>query len=241
MEKVEWAWVVMGKPEQMSQWRSHWKAFYSKLHIINNQPGDTYGQAGSNRYFEFSGYLEAIDLFQTEGPFILCNDTWFKTHNMSLWTLLLQRFLRNSPKADDIFGDLRTELSNFIEKPSPYLSSWIFFIPNREILEQFRNCLQNAIREAVVADFSKEYLDYVEDWIRPKNPFYGWHIQSNQIESIERKRRCIYIEHRWNAWLLKEGFELCSFGSTQKYLYGLVRIIDRLQTRLFAWGLHPFA
>lgn len=240
MEKVEWAWVVLGKPARMSQWQSAWKLICSDIHIINNLCGDTYGHTGSNRYFEFSGYLEAVDRFQSEGPFMIVNDTYFKSHNAVLWNLLLHRFLRERDIADCIYGDIRTEVSNFKEKPSPYLSSWIFFIPNRQALQRFRSTLESAIEDATNANFSTEYLAYVEDWIRPKNTLYGWHIQSGQEESWERKRLCIYIEHRWNVALLNEGFELRSLGGNQKRLYWVLRMVDRLQTRLLAWGLHPF-
>ena len=49
-----------------------------------------------------------------------------------------------------------------------------------------------------------------------------------------------YIEHQLNAELLNAGLDLVSLGHHQKGLYGLLRLIDRLQTRLNAWGLFPF-
>ena len=241
MEKVEWGWVVMGKPDQMQLWQKHWDSQCKKVHIINNNSGDTFGFPGSNRHFEFSGYQELISQFQTEGPYLIVNDTWFKTHSALLWTKLLKRFLKK-PKNDlSIYGDIRREASSFEEKPSPYLSSWVFFIPNRKALEGFALSLEKAIFESSRTDFTAKYKQYVEDWIQPRNALYGWHLAQLTSEALERKRQCIFMEHSLNKELLREGFQLKGIGYNQKILYALIRLVDRLQTRLFAWGLHPFA
>jgi hypothetical protein len=57
---------------------------------------------------------------------------------------------------------------------------------------------------------------------------------------LERKRTCIYIEHQLNAELLNAGLGVASLGHDQKFRYGVLRLVDRLQTRLNAWGLFPF-
>ena len=81
MEKVEWGWVVMGKPKQFDQWQKDWLAGCEDIHIVNNNRGDSFGTPGSNDYFEFSGYLELVKSMRTEGPYIIVNDTWFKTQH----------------------------------------------------------------------------------------------------------------------------------------------------------------
>ena len=240
MEKVEWGWVVMGKPKQFEQWQKKWQARCADVHIVNNKMGDSFGTPGSNDYFEFSGYLELVMSMHTEGPYIMANDTWFKTHNSALWSRLLQNFFKADVRKDCVFGDIRTEASAFVEKPSPYLSSWIFYIPNKAVLMQFQACLKRAIVTAREANFSPDYLDYVAGWLQPKNRLYGWHMPSADTSVLERKRNSIYVEHQLNAELLKVGLDLVSLGHHQKGLYVLLRLIDRLQTRLNAWGLFPF-
>ena len=178
MEKVEWGWVVMGKPKQFDQWQKDWQAECAGVHIVNNKRGDSFGTLGSNDYFEFSGYLELVKSMHTDGPYIIANDTWFKTHHAALWSKLLRYFLKADVQKDCVFGDIRTEPSEFIEKPSPYLSSWIFYIPNKAVLMQFQACLERAIVTAREANFSRQYLDYVADWLQPKNRLYGWHMPS---------------------------------------------------------------
>jgi len=240
MEKVEWGWVIFGKPRQFGQWQKVWHKLGSGVQIINNKKGDYFGISGSNQNFEFSGYIELLDAMSTAGPYIIANDTWFKTHNSVLWNRLLRVFLRKKQHHNCIYGDIRTEESCFSEKPSPYLSSWIFYIPNRDCVIRFRRCLEMAIKDAKLANFSSEYVAYVEDWLRPKNRMYGWHINSHEKEVMERKRLSIYIEHALNVRLINEGFELVSLGYNQKRLYRTLRLMDRLQTRLYAWGLYPF-
>ena len=240
MEKVEWGWVVMGKPKQFDLWQKEWQAGCADVHIVNNKIGDSFGTPGSNDYFEFSGYLELVKSMRTEGPYIIANDTWFKTHHSALWSRLLRNFLKTDVRKDCVFGDIRTESSAFVEKPSPYLSSWIFFIPNRRVLQQFQSSLERAIATSREANFSSGYLDYVAGWLQPKNRLYGWHKPSADTSVLERKRNCIYIEHQLNTELLNAGLGLVSLGHNQKRRYGILRLVDRLQTRLNAWGLFPF-
>jgi hypothetical protein len=241
MEKVEWGWVVFGKPRQFDQWQRTWNGWCKGVQIINNKPGDQFGIAGSNEHFEFSGYMELLDAMETEGPFIIVNDTWFKTHNSVFWNRLLRMFLREKQHPNGICGDIRTEVSVFSEKPSPYLSSWIFYLPNRDCLVRFRKCIALAIQDAKGANFTPEYIAYVEDWLSPKNRLYGWHIKSKEQAVMERKRRSIYMEHALNVRLMEEGFQLLSMGNNHPMLYRILRLLDRLQTRLFAWGFYPFA
>jgi len=240
MEKVEWGWVVMGKPKQFDLWQKEWQARCKDVHIVNNKRGDSFGTPGSNDYYEFSGYLELVKSMRTEGPYIIANDTWFKTHHSALWSRLLRNFLKTDVRKDFVFGDIRREPSEFVEKPSPYLSSWIFYIPNRLVLQQFQDCLERAIAISREANFSRGYLDYVAGWLQPKNRLYGWHKPSADTSVLERKRNCIYIEHQLNAELLNAGLDLVSLGHNQRRLYRILRLVDRLQTRLNAWGLFPF-
>lgn len=240
MEKVEWGWVVMGKPKRMNAWLSKWRSHCSGVHLINNKAHDSFGIPGSNAYFEFSGYLEVLNCMKTEGPYVIANDTWFKTHNAFLWTGLLRNFRQKQGSEVSIYGDIRKEISPYPEKPSPYLSSWIFYIPNKTVLGQFQTCLKQAIASVEQGGFSHEYVSYVEDWLKPKNRLYGWHMASHESGVLERKRRCIYIEHQLNLELLKAGVHLVSLGYQQNWRYGLLRWLDRLQTRLNAWGFYPF-
>jgi len=240
MEKVEWGWVLMGKPKRMDRWLRDWKSRCTGVHVINNKAHDSFGIPGSNAYFEFSGYLEVLNCMKTEGPYIIANDTWFKTHNASLWSGLLKKFRESNPLDTAIYGDIRREVSLFVEKPSPYLSSWIFYIPDRTRLVQFQACLEKAIASALQGEFSADYLAYVEDWLQPQNFLYGWHTPSKDPGILERKRLCIYMEHQLNVELLKTGIHFVSLGEKLRVHYALLRWVDRLQTRLNAWGFYPF-
>ena len=47
MEKVEWGWVVMGKPKQFDQWQKDWQARCADVLITNeNRSGVKYNQSG---------------------------------------------------------------------------------------------------------------------------------------------------------------------------------------------------
>ena len=235
MQKVEWGWVVYGKPQNWNQWLNEWSNHTSNVHIINNKSDDMFGKQGSNDFFEFSAYKEVLQHFTTDGPYIIANDTWFKTHVACLWTPLIKTYLKN-PK-NKLFGDIRVESSNFNEKPNHYLSSWIFCIPDRIALDLFVSSLEEAMQHASGFEISEEYRAYVEDWIKPKSGWYGWHQHHFNKEDLKRKKQCIYMEHALNRAFIKLGLEISSLGKFNPLWYKALRVADRIQTRFVAWGL----
>jgi len=237
-KEIEWGWVTYGKPNQFSSWKNQWAHKINGFYIINNKSHDSFGESGSNEYSEFSGYLEVIEKFRGTGPFILCNDTWFKTHYPPIWNRLLKNAITQmNDSSNAIYGDIRWDKEEFIEKPSPYLSSWIFLIPNKPSLEEFKETLLFTLRTLNVKELSNEYKSYVASWISPSNKWKGWHKMAIQSSDIKRKTHSIYLEHYLNNNFKHRGIQIRSLGMFNPTWYFAVRIIDRLRTRFKAWNI----
>ena len=235
MQKVEWGWVVYRKPHNWNLWLREWSFYTNNIFIVNNKADDVFGTKGSNTFFEFSAYKEVAQYFTTDGPYIIANDTWFKTHVACFWSPLIKAYLQKPERK--IFGDIRLEPSNFTEKPSPYLSSWIFCIPDRNSLELFLASLDGAMQRAGGFEISDAYRAYVEDWVTPQSIWFGWHRRHLKYEDLQRKQQCIFMEHALNRAFLENGLEIDSLGIYNPVWYKVLRLVDRLQTRFIAWGL----
>lgn len=235
-DQIEWGWVVYGQPNGFDRWKKDWENTLWKYHIVNNKRNDTFGQTGSNQHAEFSGYLELIEQFQGDGPFVIANDTWFKTHYSPGWSKLLRVALQKLDGHVGLHGDIRWEPSEFQEKPSPYFSTWIFLFPHRTALNQFRDALIQTIENCHEWNLSKEYKEYVNHWLHPSTFWRGWHQKTTNPELIEMKKTSIYREHFLNNQLIKNGLITQSLGFFHPRLYFALRLMDRLRTRLVAWG-----
>ena len=95
--------------------------------VLNNMPnsGKSDEIPGSNSAFEFSGYLELLESSTWKGKVILVNDTLFKHHFTQGWLALLKRFCSKIKDEENvIYGDIRWDGTDLMERPNPFLGSW---------------------------------------------------------------------------------------------------------------------
>ncbi|MFN3530372.1 MAG: hypothetical protein ACK417_10675 [Bacteroidia bacterium] len=220
-------------PPDAALWRQWLQPLGMKAYLINNQTSALMAEeiAGDNSQYEFSGYRKACELFESDGPFLIANDTLFKTHDQKSWQALIRSFLAKMP-ADElaVWGDIRSDGNALLERPDPFLASWIFILPNRRALELFRSCLQQLLDTERQAD-SREYAEFLDAWVNQRKLFGGWHGLRNE-ENISRKKHCIRLEHALSRALAANELPLRSLGAYFPVRYRLLRWRDRLRTRL---------
>lgn len=209
-----------------------------QVNVINNfERSPAVGEIpGSNVAFEFSGYAQALDMMQGDGPFVLLNDSLFRHHWSGGWRYMLRHLLAElRPWAQDgrILGDLRRESIEFPEKPSIYWASWIFVMSDRLALERMRAALERVIREEWAAA-SPVYENYIDQWLHQSWWRGGW--QGHPTPSaIQRKRVSIRREHELSRILLVEqGLEPNNIGFNHPVLYKITRLVDRAMARYSA-------
>jgi hypothetical protein len=233
---MEMVLVTYGAKEQEQQALRAFEKHWGKcIRVVNNHllallPGEI---AGNNSHFEFSGYLCACALFEGEGPFVLVNDTLFKSHFAPGWRWLLQR-LTNHLNAEElmVWGDIRRDGSSLVERPDPFLASWIFVLPNRASLNCFETCLRTLL-EQPLPPASPAYEAFLDAWTTGGKYWSGWHGQAS-ASAIARKKHCIRLEHALSKALPAAGLPIKSMGTAQPLGYALLRKIDRLRTRWLA-------
>ena len=208
------------------------------LWVVNNGAGKAVGNElqGTNEFFEFSGYAQLIEAFKAgKGPFVIANDTFFKTHQTRLWLVLLKRILgaRNPLQTGMVYGDIRIDGNALSERPNPFWASWIFVIPDVATLLRFEGVLQQVMAEGE-RPLSEAYKAFFEAWLQPRKRWGGWHGQATEA-ALRRKRSCIVMEHRLSYLWVKAGYEIGSIGAFYPRFYGILRILDRLKTRWQAW------
>ncbi len=206
--------------------------------VLNNKAGQAGGGEiqGANEQFEFGGYLTLIEsMLNHEGPYLILNDTLFRTHYSWGWRRLLNRHLTKWEEGDKVvLGDIRRDGDQYFERPDPFLASWIFIIPNKATLLVFREALKQVLSDDLVCGSSQEYKDFIVSWIQPKSKLRGWHGLSDSHE-ISRKMNCIMWEHGLSRRLLQSGVKLVGADFWSPYQYKILRIVDRFKTRLQVW------
>jgi hypothetical protein len=208
------------------------------LLVVNNEWGkakDTELQ-GTNEFYEFSGYDQLLQwMKEREGPFVIVNDTFFKTHQTRLWLWLLKRVLTQSHLLTSgvVYGDIRRDGDALTERPNPFWASWIFVIPDVATLKRFQEILE-LVTTRNVPTLSEAYTEFLDDWLQPKQRWGGWHGQVSE-QALERKRACIIMEHQLSKLWLNRGYEIGSVGDFYPHVYRMLRILDRLKTRWHAW------
>jgi hypothetical protein len=225
---------------EKGQWRAplqRLRALFSRSTgwVVNNLREGAIDQEiqGENEQFEFGGYLQLCERMEPlEGPYLILNDTLFRTHSLRGWLKLLAQLPQSFRESDRvIYGDIRFDGTAFRERPNPFLASWVFLIPNRALMCDFRRILQEVL-QADFEEISPEYASFLQDWIEPKHRWGGWH---GSAQDRARKRQCILWEHRLSLMLQAEGIELRSIGEWDADLYQRLRLMDRLKTRWKAW------
>lgn len=234
-------WVLYPSTPQKRMRMERWakSTGVTKQSIVNNHKPSLAKdeQLGSNAAYEFSAYLQLIDSFEGNGPFVLVNDTLFKNHWRWAWGILVKKAAANI-SGEVICGDIRLENGDIDERPNVFLASWIFIIPNRSQLTLFKQVLSKVLEEPCSTP-SPAYNNYLEAWLQPSRWYKGWHglVDAN---AVARKRASIQWEHALSKKLMESGVHLQSIGQHSALLYMLTRAHDRFVTRLQALSARFF-
>lgn len=217
--------------EKLRRWANAIMA--EEIFIIENKAGAAQEGVwqGDNLYSEFSAYMQLCTLFAGPGPYIIVNDTLVRTHWAYAWAKLCRDVLEGALPDNIIIGDIRNDSDGITGKPSTYLASWIFIIPTRRALEAFRSVLEQAVVHP--ASLPEAYNNWLDKWLKPSSLSGGWHRRANEAQ-LQRKRFCIVTEHRLSQLLPQAGLRMASAGEYNPNLYFLIRLADRLKTRLYA-------
>jgi hypothetical protein len=209
----------------------------ARISVLNNKPKAARPSEiqGSYAHYEFSGYLEMCESLTGTGPFVIVNDTLFKTHYTVGWLRLLKRaMIQLNKDTVTVYGDIRWDGPAYAERPNPFLASWLFVLPNVHTLEVFKQSLAEILNEPTSLD-SEAYQAFLQAWIFPKGKLSGWHGGAKDEHARIRKERCIRLEHRLSKVLPQHGLPLTSLGSFSPFFYMILRGMDRLNTRVKAW------
>ena len=209
----------------------------ARISVLNNKPKAARPSEiqGSYAHYEFSGYLEMCESFTGTGPFVIVNDTLFKTHYTVGWLRLLKRaMIQLNKDTVTVYGDIRWDGPAYAERPHPFLASWLFVLPNVHTLEVFKQSLAEILNEPASLG-SEAYQAFLHAWIFPKGKLSGWHGGAKDDYARIRKERCIRLEHRLSTVLPQHGLPLTSLGSFSPFFYMILRGMDRLNTRIKAW------
>ena len=209
----------------------------ARISVLNNKPNAAIPSEiqGSYAHYEFSGYLEMCESFTGTGPFVIVNDTLFKTHYTVGWLRLLKRaMIQLNKDTVTVYGDIRWDGPAYAERPNPFLASWLFVLPNVHTLEVFKQSLAEILNEPASLG-SEAYQAFLHAWIFPKGKLSGWHGGAKDEHAQIRKERCIRLEHRLSTVLPQHGLPLTSLGSFSPFFYMILRGMDRLNTRVKAW------
>ena len=209
----------------------------ARISVLNNKPNAARPSEiqGSYAHYEFSGYLEMCESFTGTGPFVIVNDTLFKTHYTVGWLRLLKRaMIQLNKDTVTVYGDIRWDGHAYDERPNPFLASWLFVLPNAHTLDVFKQSLAEILNEPASLG-SEAYQAFLHAWIFPKGKLSGWHGGAKDDYARIRKERCIRLEHRLSTVLPQHGLPLTSLGSFSPFFYMILRGMDRLNTRIKAW------
>ena len=209
----------------------------ARISVLNNMPNAARPSEiqGSYAHYEFSGYLEMCESFTGTGPFVIVNDTLFKTHYTVGWLRLLKRAkIQLNKDTVTVYGDIRWDGHAYDERPNPFLASWLFVLPNAHTLDVFKQSLAEILNEPTSLG-SEAYQAFLHAWIFPKGKLSGWHGGAKDEHARIRKERCIRLEHRLSTILPQHGLPLTSLGSFSPFFYVILRGMDRLNTRIKAW------
>jgi hypothetical protein len=215
----------------------------SFVHIVNNYPNRASPQEiqGHNKYQDIGAYPLLISQFKSKGPYLIINDTLFVNHSPTLWKIAIKYWMKCPyPDKNTIWGDIRHSNTPFNEIPNTYLASWIFLIPSKEELNIFNELLLKSL-ENTPLQWSTEYNNYLNKFLNG-NLFKGWH-KIEQSDAKILKKQCYFLEHTISKRLLNHNIQLQPITKQKIYLYNLIRIIDRLNTRyifLKNWISHYF-
>lgn len=214
-------------PARQAQWQRWADRLSAELTLLHTHP-DRDGQPTyvGNDHFEFSGYAAAAHHARTDGPYVLVNDTLFRSHASGLWAKWL-RAARNSLHASGVHCDVYpAPRERPAEVPDPYASSWIFYLPTRTDLKTLSAITQQIVSRPA-ADPSPAYAAFLDRWLNHPLPGVGYQ-GPRSPQDLARKRQTIMWEHALSQ-LLATSNQLRAFTGTG---YRALRIIDKALRRL---------
>ncbi len=208
----------------------------SKHIVIDNCPKEnSMATRGSNKFYEFSGYLEGIETLGLNDldKIFLFNDTLFEHHATLMWA----NFFKNmNPKNDGVFGDGRIEPVLWDGEPLKIFASWHFLLRGKASIKAFSKILKDILvdfdKPLVIDDAYKLYREkYLSGGI-----FNGYSLSGklNKEDSL-RKKKCIDTEHRLGRKLEKKGMMIFYTGFQYQYIHLLDRYLSfyrRFKSRL---------
>lgn len=205
----------------------------TQLLVVNNDHQNCHPEEirGDNSSFEFSAYAQLGSLLEGDGPFVIANDTLFKTHWQRGWTKLLQKAITQMDRHElAVWGDIRTDGDDIPERPVLFLASWIFVLPNRQSLEAFTQILSE-LCATKMQEPSPAYALFLHWWTSPSRRLRGWH-GPRTAENLQRKIRSIRLEHALSTAFHQNHLPIHSLGQFSPLAYKFLRLFDRLRTRL---------
>lgn len=163
---------------------------------------------GSNRYAEFSGYLEGLEqLNDHQNPCLILNDTALVHHSQPLWCTQVDLWLQS--RCTQIMGDPRVEPIATEKGPLVYYASWIFYLPNETSIKDFAQALRDVAQlwDQAHSRFS-EYRSFINRYLKG-SLFHGWkNAGLRDQKATDLKIRCIWAEHRLSQILQESGHRM---------------------------------
>lgn len=180
---------------------------------------------GSNRHYEFSGYLEGMSASSqaAKDPYwVVLNDTLFSHHWAMGWRHLISQVSRFE---DGLYGDYRQEPISWEGRPLTIYASWIFMMKGSQFRSEFQTLLREVLTSFDTPLHFPGYQAYQTGYFRA-TLFSGYtsvldpHASS---KALEIKTKCIHVEHRLGRILDNLGRVNRLPGLT----YTLVHAVDR--------------
>ena len=231
-------------PARHAQWQRWADRLGARLTLLYTHPdrADQPTYVG-NTHFEFTGYAAAARHAQTDGPYVVVNDTLLDRHASTLWAhwLLVSSSLFNNsvpgPRSSQVTSNEKPTTGVYCdvypaprerpaEIPNPYASSWIFYLPTRADLETLSAAVQQVVSQPP-AEPSPAYRAFLDRWLNHPVPGVGYQ-GPRTPEDLARKRQTIMWEHALSQLLVTSN-QLQPFKGTR---YRILRFIDKVLRRI---------
>lgn len=216
--------------DKQEKWRRFLASFPGATSVvIENADGATSEASslvqGSNRHFEFSGYLEGMEAssLEEEDPYwVILNDTLFSHHWALGWRHLIARV---SLLKDGIYGDYRREPILWDGRPLDLYASWIFMVKGPLVRLKFQVMLKEVLSMFDTPLNFPGYEVYQQRYMRATlwSGYTSILHPAKHAEALQIKKQCIHAEHRLGRTLDNLGWVNRLPGPT----YTLVHAVDR--------------
>lgn len=193
-------------------------------HAETKWPGSLFHVVrGSNRFAEFSGYLEGMERINP-GPTLILNDTALMHHSITFWKIQILRWQQQA--ISGIYGDPRREDFHTEHGSLSYYASWIFWVPSAKEFNGLQISLQYAVEKwDQVFSVDPSYRAFINRYLRG-SLLHGWkNAGLRDQKAQDLKIRCIWAEHRLSRVLLDQGYQLHNLSGGHIIL---MRGLDRI-------------